>query len=294
MKVVQGDEAPRKRGLEHRGGTFHGRILLEGEEGSPGNFQFSLGETGGDFYSPRHRHNFEQFRFQMIGTLDFARDGKMKPGMLGYFPEGVAYGPQSQDPAEQPLTAVLQFGGASGSGYLSQAEVKAGMMELAAFGDFTDGVFRRHGDVEGRRNSDAYQAIWEHANARPMTYPSGRYEKPVFMASEHFAWVPIEGMAGVSEKLLGIFTERRSAASLLRIDAGAGLDRIGRSVHLVVCGAGTVAGEPIRALTAIHLEAGESARFQATETITLLCLGLPDLSGLDMLSGAGLMAQAAE
>ena len=40
----------------------------------------------GDFSSPRHRHNFDQFRFQIEGTMNFDRNGKMTAGRLGLFP----------------------------------------------------------------------------------------------------------------------------------------------------------------------------------------------------------------
>ena len=118
------------RGLEYRGGIFHGRRLLEGTPGTIDNFQLSIGVSQGDFYSPRHRHNFEQIRVQLDGTLDYDRDGKMTAGIVGYFPEGVFYGPQSQNPDEVATAAVLQFGGASGSGYLSNAETRNAMEEL--------------------------------------------------------------------------------------------------------------------------------------------------------------------
>src|SRR4029450_7264552 len=54
MKIVQTDPIPLKRGLEPRGGTFHGRIMVEGEAGALDNFQLSFGQMGGDFNSPRH------------------------------------------------------------------------------------------------------------------------------------------------------------------------------------------------------------------------------------------------
>ena len=187
MKIVQTDEIPLKRGLEHRGGTFHGRIMVEGEPGALDNFQLSFGQMGGDFNSPRHRHNFEQIRYQLEGALDYGRDGKLVTGMIGYFPEAVYYGPQSQDPDIACKTIVLQFGGASGSGYLSQAEVHAGMRELREEGEFKDGVFRRRADVEGKRNLDGYQAIWEHVNERPMVYPKPRYPQPIFMDPANYA-----------------------------------------------------------------------------------------------------------
>ena len=65
MKIVHSDEVEWKRGLQHRGGTFHYRHLLNGTPGTPGNFQFNVGQLEGDFSSPRHRHNFDQFRFQL-------------------------------------------------------------------------------------------------------------------------------------------------------------------------------------------------------------------------------------
>src|SRR5262249_28860622 len=44
MKIVQIEDVERKRGLEHRGGTFHSRTMVEGTPGTPGNFKFSLSE----------------------------------------------------------------------------------------------------------------------------------------------------------------------------------------------------------------------------------------------------------
>jgi len=292
MKIVQGDELQWERGLEHRGGTFHFRRLLEGEPGGIDNFQLSLGRLGGDFYSPRHRHNFEQVRFLLEGDLDFARDGKMKAGMVGYFPEGMFYGPQSQDPTASPITLVLQCGGASGSGYLSRKEVKAGMDALSAQGEFKDGVFRRHKDVPGKRNMDGYQAIWEYANKRPMTYPKPRYSRPFMMDPQNYEWVPVAGVEGVAERLLGVFTERRTEAAFLRLDPGAVHHVAGRSIVFLTKGEGTVEGTPFRRLTTVYVARGERATFAAGETTEMLRLGLPDLSGLE--ATTGMTAVAAE
>ena len=97
MKITQYDDVKPVRGLQYRGGTFHFRHLLNGTPGAIGNFQFNIGEQDGDFASPRHRHNFDQFRFQIEGTMNFDRNGKMTAGSFGYFPEGAAYGPQTSD-----------------------------------------------------------------------------------------------------------------------------------------------------------------------------------------------------
>jgi hypothetical protein len=294
MKIVQTDQIPLKRGLEHRGGTFHGRIMVEGAPGALDNFQISFGQMGGDFNSPRHRHNFEQIRYQLEGVLDYGRDGKLTAGMVGYFPEAVYYGPQSQDPTINCRTIVLQFGGASGSGYLSQAEVKAGMEALKAEGEFKDGVFRRPVEVEGKRNMDGYQAIWEHVNGRPMVYPKARYPQPIFMDPDTYQWVPVHGAPGVAEKLLGVFTERRSEAGFLRLDAGARFTARGKGIYVVIRGDGTVGDQPLRALTTVYLEPGESVTFTAESETELLHFGLPDLAGLRMPLPEAVPAEAAE
>ena len=292
MKIVQGEELQWERGLEYRGGIFHFRRLLEGEPGGIDNFQLSLGRMSGEFYSPRHHHNFEQVRFQLEGELDFARDGKMKTGMVGYFPEGAFSGPQSQDPATTPMTVVLQCGGASGSGYLSRNEVKAGMDALQSEGEFKDGVFRRFKDVPGKRNMDGYQAIWENVNKRPMVYPKPRYSRPFMMDPAHYEWVPVADAPGVSEKMLGVFTERRTVARFVKLDPGASFEAQGRGIYFVTKGQGKVEDQRLERLTTIYVNRGERARITAQDTVEMLHLGLPDLSGIT--AGTDVSAVAAE
>lgn len=278
MKIAQGDEIEWKRGLQHRGGTFHYRHLLDGTPATPGNFQLDIGRLEGDFASPRHRHNFDQFRFQLEGTMDFDRNGKMTAGMLGYFPEGTAYGPQSSE--GRSSTAVLQFGGASGGGYLARAEVQAGTEELKRFGAFEGGVFRRNKGSEGRRNTDAYQAIWEHVHGRRMEYPKPRYREPIMLDPANYEWLPVEGMAGVVEKPLGTFTERKCGAMLVKISRGATYRAGARSLYLVLSGSGNAHATDYRRLTAVHLGTGEAIDIVARDESEILRLVLPDLTGL--------------
>ena len=278
MRIVQADQVEWKRGLQHRGGTFHYRHLLDGTPGTPGNFQFNIGRLEGDFSSPRHRHNFDQFRFQIEGTMNFDRNGKMTAGTFGYFPEGAAYGPQSSE--GRSVTAVLQFGSASGSGYLSREEVYAGTEELKKFGVFKDGIFRRNDDVEGRRNVDGYQAIWEHAHGERMEYPKPRYRDPIMVDPANYEWIAVAGMPGVFEKPLGTFTERLCGAALVRLARGATYHAAGRGVYLVVSGSGILHDQPYRQFTALHLDDCEEADVVAREETEILRLALPDLSGL--------------
>lgn len=275
MKIVQGDQVAPAPAVRHRGGNLQARILLEGTPGTLGNFQLSLGATGEDFISPRHRHNFEQYRTVLEGKFDFGQDGLMTEGMVGYFPEGVYYGPQSS--ANNTVAAVLQFGGMSGSGYLSAREVSAGMEELKQFGEFQKGVFRRREDVPGRRNQDAFEAIWEFVNGRAIGYPSSSHTAPVMMNPADVTWTPLEGAPRIAEKRLGAFDESRTGVRMLKLDGGTYFEVSGRGIFLVLSGSGTVGGERLRRLTAFYVDVGETAALAASEPAVILHYELPVL-----------------
>jgi hypothetical protein len=292
MKIVQHDEVPLVRGLEHRGGTFHSRTLVEGTPGTPGNFKFSLSRLGTDYSGPRHRHNFDQYRFMLEGESDYGQDGPLKAGMLGYYPEGVHYGPQVNK--TEIFTAVLQFGGASGSGYLLPREVKAGMEELKKFGEFKDGIFHHRDGIPGKRNMDAYQAIWEHVHGREMVYPKGRYDAPIFADSDNYDWAPVRGVSGASEKLFGVWTERRTEAGLIRLEPGTSYEVHGRGVYLVLSGAGECEGKPLKQYTTVFVDYGERTVLHASAPTEFLHYGLPDLSDMQTLANTSGAMQAAE
>jgi hypothetical protein len=199
----------------------------------------------------------------------------MTPGVIGYFPEGTPYGPQSSSVSS--LTLVLQFGGASGSGYMTQEQMEAGTAELKAHGTFEKGVFRRNEGEEGKRNLDGYQAVWEHVNKRPMNYPAQRYHDPIMMSPEHFEWVPLEGAPGVCEKLMGVFTERRCEARFLRLAPQARIRASGRKIYFILTGDGQVGGQAYRRYTTVSCEQEEEAAFAAEAPTEMLVFGLPQL-----------------
>src|SRR5262249_40178317 len=63
MRIVHGDQVEEKiRIHQHRQGMFRHRTVAAGEPGTPGNFILELVRTTDDFFSPRHKHNFDQFR----------------------------------------------------------------------------------------------------------------------------------------------------------------------------------------------------------------------------------------
>jgi len=111
----------------------------------------------------------------------------MTPGTVAYFPEAAYYGPQTS--GEDSLTVVLQFGGASGSGYMSADQLIESVAELKKTGEFNKGVYTRLLPDGRKKNMDGYQASWEYINQRPMVYPERRYQDPVFMNPESYSWI---------------------------------------------------------------------------------------------------------
>jgi len=236
----------------------------------------------GNFYSPRHVHNFDQWRFQLEGSCGFDRNGTMTPGTLGYFPEGAHYGPQSSD---VPNTiVVMQFGGPSGNGYLNGLRVAEAAEKMKAFGYFEKGVFHRNEGVEGKRTMDAYRASWEFVHGRPMEVARPQYADPVLMDTAAYRWMPLDGAPGVEEKAFGTFSDCAIRAARYKLDPGATFTATGRGVFFVLSGSGTLEGEPYRFMTTLELQTGERASYQAGETSEILLFGQPEIAR--MRSGA--------
>ena len=121
--------------------------LLQGTEGAPDNFELSLVRTGGDYYTPRHRHNFDQVRLCLEGAMNWAPGRDLTAGMAGYFPEGTFYGPQADK--QGSIVMLLQMGGAAGHGFMSYAQLGAGYEVLRPRGSFDGGAFTSR-DAQGR------------------------------------------------------------------------------------------------------------------------------------------------
>jgi len=255
-----------------RAGRLAHKILFEGEENSPDNFLWVLANEGSDYYSPRHRHPWDQVRLCLEGAIPIARDLKIKAGEVGYFPESVHYGPQEGGPDR--LTLVLQMGGASGLGFLSASQVRAGRERLLREGVFEQGVFRRT-NGEGRKNEDAYEAIWRCVTGRPLVYPKPQYRVPVVFRPDGFAWRDVPGAPGVRHKFLGSFPGRGLSLEFLALDAGAihdaGSSR-DRRLIFVREGEGQCNAEPYFAQSAIRLEPGETATFTASAATELFVI----------------------
>lgn len=273
IRVIDVESIPMLARAHVRVGGFSSRRLLDGREGSPGNFSLQLGLTPDSYFSPRHRHNFDQVRYQLEGEYDFASDGVMKPGTVAYFPEGTYYGPQSS--SVRSLTLVLQFGGASGNGYMSPEQYDRASAELRQLGTFANGAYTVIKPDGGKLNKDAYQAVWEQVNGRPLVYPGERYSRAVFMEPENFAWLPVEGQPGASSKFLGEFSERRTRIALYRVESSASLNLAGHSIYFVASGSGRAAEQQFRQHATIYAEGDAPVTITAREIVELLQIGLP-------------------
>jgi hypothetical protein len=256
-----------------REGVIKAYRLLEGEPG-PRNFALKLVNIEGDFNSPRHRHNFDQVRFQIEGTFDYSADGKLKPGWIGYFPEGTRYGPQKSSGSTWNL--LLQVGGASGSGYTAESEEDRAAAELKAKGGkFEGGVYTFIRGDGTKVNQDAYEALWEHIHGRPLVYPKERFDRPVLMNSESFNWVPHPDQPGISVKFLGMFSEAQLKIAFHRAEAGAKMRLEADSFYFVLRGAGEAGGKAFGKHSTIHLQPNEQCLASFSQAAELLQLGMP-------------------
>jgi hypothetical protein len=83
---------------------------------------------------------------------------------------------------------VLQFGGPSGQGYLSYAQLKAIQNEMNAkgVGKFEGGNFISADDPS--KVVDGYEGLWEYKTGRKLEYPVAKYRHPLLLHVEIFAW----------------------------------------------------------------------------------------------------------
>lgn len=273
----------------HRTGDIQFKRLLQGDPDAPDNYELSLVRNRGSYYTPRHRHNFDQMRLVIEGEFGYATRKKMRVGDAGYFPEGTYYGPQT---VTDSVMLVLQCGAPSGAGFLDYDSLHQGHLEMQKLGRFENGVFHRNAGTNqpaGRRKQDSYEAIWEHKRGRRLTYPKARYAEPIIMNTAAFDWQPA-AITGVQTKLLGHFV-RGTRMEMLKIDADAEAVIAATSATqllYVLSGEGSCfveGAEPDGAATwrggsAIEIARGETARLKATQTAEIFLMGMAEIATL--------------
>lgn len=277
MRIVDADEVQWQPMAAHirAGGGLKLKKLLKGTPGTKENYLCNIAKNEGDYGSPRHRHNFDQIRIALDGDMRISPRQVVKEGQIGYFPEGTYYGPYD-DAGRERTIMIVQFGGASGAGYVSEEEAAAAKSELLKEGEFRDGIFRRASGT-GKKNQDAFEAVWERCMGRKLRYPEPRYDAPIVLDPQHFAWRS-SGMTGVSFKRLGTFTERETRLDMVRLEPGAEWTSQAENaiqILFVRDGAGTCAGQGYGRWTAVETTAGERATFRATESTEIIALVMP-------------------
>ena len=260
-----------------REGVLELNVLLTGQDGSPNNYVLMINRAGaGGWATPRHRHNFDQFRYVVKGNYPLQPGKVMPEGCVGYFPESVAYGPQ--DRPEGLLVLTLQCGGASGNGFLSVKQREAANEALKKKGEFKKGMFVYVDEQGERHEKDGSAACFEHATGRELTFAKPRYDDLVMMDPAGYDWIP-DATPGVASKWLGTFTERNARFGFVRIDAGATFSAgMESSIELAFVSKGKVSvdGKQYGPHTAFEFLANEGPiALEAVEQTELLRMILP-------------------
>jgi len=192
------------------------------DTGVPGvDMEFSWNSYAKGYGTPRHKHTFDQVRFALEGNREI-KDGYLKPGDCGFYPEGVSYGPQMQT---EPSTGLgLQFQGAAGIPYMRHADLmKAERALKAEGGTFEGGVYTRILPDGRKITKDGHAACFEYLTGKKIEFPTPRFSAPIVMHSAAAQWTADRKLPGVEHKYLGSFGVRRSGLRLTRLKPGATL-----------------------------------------------------------------------
>lgn len=275
MKCVDSNQVEWAKVSGHRQGVIQFKRLLAGVDDSLDNYELSLARFLGLYHTPRHRHNYDQIRYVMSGSVNYGEGFEVPAGAVGYFPEGTYYGPQNI--VDDPVTLSLQFGGASGDGMLSYRQLEQGFESLRSLGEFQGGVFVRN-EGDGKRKQDGYEAVWEHVTGRKLAYAKAQYERPIVMLPENYPLLQVDAAGSVRRALLGTFTARGTVLEYLSLAAGAEHDLAPVAdlrLVFVISGAGRCEGHPWLGWSALEIGAGESTHWSVTEEARLLVITLP-------------------
>jgi hypothetical protein len=231
----------------------------------------------GEKTTPRHHHNFDQFRIGLAGVLDFGLHQKLVARSIMYVPAGTWYGPESwhgPDHKDTTMAAIFQFDGDCQCGMLNTVEIDAATDELKKHGVFRDGFYWPNQPGE-RRAIDAYEASYEQASGRKIEYPPAFVNEPIYMNIDARSWVP-SPEHGVEVKMLGAWGNYGLRLGMSKIARGADHALFNTRQDLVafcLSGEAVVNGKPFVEHSALLLEPGETAIVtgvsEATEFIEL-------------------------
>lgn len=273
MKVVSHD--PDNWVKDHPTGLIGFQHMLKGEPNSPDNFMYILANQEGDFLMPVHRHNFDQIRLPISGDMNLGKGLVLKEGQIGYFPEGLSYGPQED--LGKRLQLVLQFGGASGYGFMTIEQRRQAMKELSEFGSFEGPYYRR---PDGRREW-GLNPVWEQVFGVRLKYPRPRYQHVIIADPKRFNWLPVDHAKNLEHKYMGAFSERGVWIEMFRTGTNAdwtSTDPRARRLFFILSGEGTANNEPLTTFSAVQVDAGETLNLTASGDMEIFLIGLPPVT----------------
>lgn len=122
--------------------------------------------------------------------------------------------------------------------------------------------------------------MWEFVNRRPLRYPAPRYQSPIFMHPESFAWAAQSDQPGVCYKRLAALSERGASIGFARLDSGAVMRAAPASIYFVTSGSGRADAQAWHARSTLYFAPGEAGEISAEQPSELLHIGLPDLADL--------------
>ncbi|HEY3917175.1 MAG TPA: hypothetical protein VGL83_05255 [Stellaceae bacterium] len=179
--------------------------------------EFSWRRYDKGYGTPRHKHIFDQYRYNLSGKRQI-KDGFLEAGEVAFYPEGVYYGPQMQE--EECIGLGLQFQGLSGIPYLTHKQLRDARKAMIAEGAvFKNGIYTQILPDGRKINKDSHLALTEYVSGRKVEFPEGRFEKPIVMRPQGHPWIGDRKLDGVEHKRLGTFGG--SGIRLTRLAPGA-------------------------------------------------------------------------
>ena len=197
-----------------------------------------------NYYSPPHRHTFDQLRFVIEGKTKYG-PMRLGTGDFAYFPEGVFYGP-TESLSEDLASCTIQTQGPSWGCFPTDAECAVAGERLKGRGEM-DRATGQFIWADGRKQ-DSFEALLEEVQGGPVQYPPARYRVPVQFHTENFPWIESQQHPGVMVKSLARFNAGGPDIEMLRIAAGATLAGGRAEVHrmwVVFAGKGDCGGRAV-------------------------------------------------
>jgi len=268
--------------VPHRPGEARSKKLID-RSGHLQALKVGVSRVLGEKKTPRHHHDFDQFRIGLEGVLDFGLHQKLTPRVIMYVPAGTWYGPESWHGEGRPdatKIALFQFDGECQAGMLSGPEIDVATDELKKTGEFRNGFYYPSEPGE-KKAIDAYQASWEHASGKKLVYPEPFVDQPIYMHVDALAWVD-SAEAGVQAKFIGAWGNHGLRMTMSNVARGADhalFNTRQRLVAFSLSGDCTINGKPFSEHSAVLLEPGETAIATGVSGATeLIELALPNFS----------------